>query len=152
MKKCLLFALLSCSCLCASEGPVKFVEEETPIVLDVVDRRPASDVPPTHLQEEQYKKQFIKMLFLILGAVFGFFLLAWLVRRFSTHARPLSMNSKKHIKVIERRPLSPQTQLFYVQVGDRHFVLAESKVEVRNVASLDWEVKKEVVPEKATES
>ena len=122
--------------LLAKNKEVTLIEEETPIVLDTVERSP---VVHKHTQEDQYKTQFIKTLVLILAVFFLFFLVVWLVRRFSSHPRPLSIkNSRKHMKVIERRPISPHTCLYYVQVGDKHFILAESKLEVRNVGTLDW--------------
>lgn len=139
MKKVALFACVLCSIsvLQASDEGVTLVEKETPIVLDTVEHAP---VVRKDTQEDQYRAQFIKTLFLILGIFFLFFFLFWLIRRFTSHTRPLVLkNSRKHMKVVERRPISPHTCLYYVQVGNKHFILAESKLEVRNVGTLDWE-------------
>ncbi len=91
----------------------------------------------TSLPANNYKKQFTGTLIAIVIIVFLVFFIIWLLRRFSSD-RPLHMNHRKHIKVIERRPLSPNTFIYLIQVGDKQFVIAESKFHVHNVATLDW--------------
>ena len=91
----------------------------------------------TALPSHNYKKQFTGTLIAIVLVVSLVFFIIWLLRRFSCE-RPLHMNHRKHIKVIERRPLSPNTFIYLIQVGDKQFVIAESKFHVHNVATLDW--------------
>lgn len=84
-----------------------------------------------------YSKQFTATLIAILIILLLVLLVIWIMRRFSTN-RPIQMNHRKHIKILERRPLSPNTYVYLVQVGDKQFVIAESKFQVHNVATLDW--------------
>ncbi len=93
--------------------------------------------PTTSIPTTNYKRQFTGTLIAIVVIVFLVFFIIWLLRRF-TCDRPLHMNHRKHIKVIERRPLSPNTFIYLLQVGDKQFVIAESKFQVHNVATLDW--------------
>ena len=84
-----------------------------------------------------YSKQFTGTLIAVLVVVFLVLLIIWLMRRFSNN-RPLHMNHRKHIKILEKRPLSPNTYVYLVQIGDKQFCIAESKFQVSNVATLDW--------------
>jgi flagellar biogenesis protein FliO len=98
-------------------------------------QKPGGD--PYHIESDGYKTQFIKTLAAILVVLILVALAVLLFRRLSG-TRPLQMNSRKHIKVIERRPLSPNTYLYYIEVGNKQFVIAESKLDVKTVANLDW--------------
>jgi len=97
--------------------------------------KPGGDAYP--IESDGYKSQFIKTIAAILIIIILVVLAVLIFRRFSG-TRPLQMNNRKHIKVIERRPLSPNTYLYYIQVGNKQFVIAESKLDVRTVANLDW--------------
>jgi len=110
--------------------------------VDTSDVKPEALLPKpggdTNLPEgDGYKAQFIKTLAAILIVLILVVLAILLFRRFAG-VRPLQMNSRKHIKVIERRPLSPNTYLYYIEVGNKQFVVSESKLDVRTVANLDW--------------
>lgn len=101
-----------------------------------------SDMPmpsssPMKVPDNGYSKQFTGTLIAVIVIIFLIFLVIWLMRRFS-NTRPLHMNHRKHIKILERRPLSPNTYVYLLKVGDKQFVIAESKFQVHNVANLDW--------------
>ena len=101
------------------------------------DQMPSLEGAPMKVPDNGYSKQFAGTLIAVLILTLLVFVVIWLMRRFSTN-RPLHMNHRKHIKVIERRPLSQSTYVYLVQVGDKQFVVAESKFNVTNVATLDW--------------
>ncbi len=89
------------------------------------------------MHDNGYSKQFKGTLIAILIIIALVFLLIWLMKRFSNN-RPLHMNHRKHIKILEKRPLSPNTYIYLLQVGDKQIVIAESKFQVQKVATLDW--------------
>lgn len=92
---------------------------------------------PPVLPEAAYKKQFIATLIAILVILFAIFLAIWLLKRFSP-ARVFQNNQRKNIKVLERRHLSPNTFLYHIQIGEKQFVIAESKFHVQTIATMDW--------------
>lgn len=97
---------------------------------------PSPTIDPAILQAP-YQGQFIKTFIALVAIVLGIFIAMYFIRRFS-YIRPLQMNHQKNIKILEKRPISPSTCLYHIQVGDKQFVLSESKLEVRNVAPLNW--------------
>lgn len=111
------------------------IKEDTPDDMD--QGLPTPEGSPMKVPDNGYSKQFTGTLIAVLVIILLVFIVIWLMRRFSTN-RPLHMNHRKHIKVIERRPLSQSTYVYLVQVGDKQFVVAESKFHVTNVATLDW--------------
>src|SRR3990167_2223608 len=90
----------------------------------------------TTLPSTDAKSQFFKILFVFALLVVLIFFIIWLIRFFGK-TRPLTLNSRKNIKILERRPLSNQTLLYHLQIGDKQIVIAESKVEVKMIATLD---------------
>lgn len=97
------------------------------------------DSSPVHLSTDVYQKQFSRTLIIALIIVIGAFTLIWFTRRLSKD-RPLQMNHHKNLKILERRQISPNTYLYHMQIGSKQFVISESKLDVRLVATLDWEV------------
>jgi len=49
-----------------------------------------------------------------------------------------SFNYLKSVKILEKRPLSPKSMLYLIEVGGKQVLIAESQFEVRTVATLDW--------------
>lgn len=92
---------------------------------------------PVNLSSELYQKQFFHTLIIIVVIVITAFVLIWLMRRFSKD-RPLQMNHKKNIKILERRQISPNTYLYHMEIGTKQFVISESKCDVRLITNLDW--------------
>lgn len=88
--------------------------------------------------ETGYQKQFFKTLIFICVLILFALIVIFIYRRASPMSKITKRNSRNNIKILERRSLSPQTYLYHIQVGDKQFILSESKVDVRNVATLDW--------------
>ena len=97
---------------------------------------PKPEGSPPQISQDFYQKNFIKTLGLLVFAIATAISAGYLLKNFS-HKRPFFQNQRNNIKILERRPLSPSTQLYLVQIGNQHFVLAESKLEVRKVATLE---------------
>ncbi len=115
-----------------------------PLLICADDISPTSEeikpeASPVTLSSDAYQKQFSRTLIVTLVIVIGAFALIWFTRRLSKD-RPLQMNHQKNLKILERRQISPNTYLYHMQIGSKQFVISESKLDVRLVASLDWEV------------
>lgn len=88
--------------------------------------------------DPNYQKQFFKTLIFICILIVFAMLIIYVYKRASPMSTISKRNSRGNIKILERRSLSPQTYLYHIQVGDKQFILSESKVDVRNVSTLDW--------------
>jgi flagellar biogenesis protein FliO len=97
---------------------------------------PVPEGSPPQISSESYQRHFMETLGFILLILVLVVLVGYFLRRFTLN-RPLLSNQRKNIKIIERRPLSQSTQLYMIQVGNQHFILAESKLEVRTIATLE---------------
>ncbi len=98
--------------------------------------KPEATTPP--FLESGYQKQFFRTLIFV-GILIAFFLIViFIYRRGAPMSKITSKNTKNNIKILERRALSPQTYLYHIQVGDKQFILSESKVDTRHITTLDW--------------
>ena len=105
---------------------------------------PKSEMPPLTDQDfpvtespPSYENAFMKMILILVGLLLIIFLSIWLLKRFS-RSRITSMNHLRNIKILERRPLSPKTMLYLIDIGGKQIVISESHLEVRKVTSIDW--------------
>lgn len=88
--------------------------------------------PPT------YEGAFLKMILVLLLLLFVIFFGIWIVRRLS-RSRLRMFKEPKHIRIIDRRPLSAKTALYLVEVGDKRVLVAESQLEVKGLATTELE-------------
>lgn len=108
--------------------------DKEPILDDEV--KPEATTPP--FLDTNYQKQFFRIL-LFFGILIIFLIIViYIYRRGSPISKITSKNNKNNIKILERRALSPQTYLYHIQVGDKQFILSESKVDTRHITTLDW--------------
>ena len=71
-----------------------------------------------------------------LGLILAFvFFTLWMVRRLS-HGRWQQGNQHRAIKILERRPLSPKTMLYLIEMNGEQVVVSESQLEVRVLSTL----------------
>lgn len=96
--------------------------------------------PPLSQTSANYKKMLTEASLMVF-ALLGFVLLAIFILKRISSQRTFQMNRERYIKIIERRPLSPKTSIYLVQVGDQKIVLTESQVEVRSHLQLSAERK-----------
>ena len=129
-----------------------FAEEEGeifPIEREFITDAPKETVPPlmqplqeeppvdVHKATESYETAFMKTVIVLVGLLVLIILTIWMFRKIS-HGRFRGMNMLKSIKILEKRPLSPKSMLYLVDVGGKQVLLAESQLEVRSVATLDY--------------
>jgi len=86
---------------------------------------------------ESYETAFIKTIVVLVGLLVLVILTVWMFKKIS-HGRLRSFNYMKSIKILEKRPLSPKSMLYLIEVGGKQVLIAESQLHVKNVASLDW--------------
>ena len=91
------------------------------------DERPAT---PT------YEGAFLKMILVLLLLLFIIFFGIWVIRRLS-HSRLRMFKEPKHIRIIDRRPLSAKTALYLVEVGEKRVLVAESQLEVKGLTTVE---------------
>ena len=90
-----------------------------------------------HKATESYETAFIKTIVVLVGLLVLVILTVWMFRKIS-HGRIRGMNVLKSVKILEKRPLSPKSMLYLIEIGGKQVLIAESQLEVRNVATLDW--------------
>lgn len=96
---------------------------------------------PAYLDGSHQKQFFITLIFICVLILFALIVI-YIYKRAAPMSKITRKNSRNNIKVLERRSISPQTYLYHIQVGDKQFILSESKVDVRSVATLDWPERK----------
>jgi len=111
-------------------------EPETPPVLV---SEPAEVQPETRgpeVMRTKYETVFIKMMAILFLIALAAGFVVWLYRRFN-FTKMHQLNYLRTIKVIEKRPLSPKTMLYLVEINGKQIMLAESQLEVRQVMEFD---------------
>ena len=98
----------------------------------------ASAAEETVLMPEsiEYGGLFWKTILTLIGIVVVFVLVFYLLREW-LGIRSTRMNYLKNIKILEKRPLSPKSMLYLVEVAGRQFLLAESQLEVRPITEIE---------------
>lgn len=125
------------------ETPPPAKEDKTPISKEdeIESKKPSEEAhQATHeVQQatESYETAFIKTIVVLVGLLVLVILTVWMFRKIS-HGRLRGMNVLKSVKILEKRPLSPKSMLYLIEVGGKQVLIAESQLEVRSVATLDW--------------
>jgi flagellar biogenesis protein FliO len=127
MKRVFLYFLLSISLLSA-ETAVPALQNEQTQAQTQPEQIPSSFAEELKNGEEgdsRFFQEFLSMLFsvgIILGAIF---VLMWVLRRMM-NARMEQVNLKSSIKIIERRPLSPKTTIYILEIHGKAVTIADS--------------------------
>lgn len=91
--------------------------------------------PEVRAKTDKYESAFMKTIFILIAIVILVILTIWMFRRLS-HSRFSKLNYLKNIKILEKRPLSPKSMLYLIEVGEKQILLAESQIEVRTLGTL----------------
>lgn len=95
-------------------------------------------VPPAvHETTESYEAAFIKTIVVLVGLLVLIILTIWMFKKIS-HGRLKTFNVLKSVKILEKRPLSPKSMLYLIEVGGKQVLIAESQLEVRQITTLDY--------------
>jgi len=90
----------------------------------------------------EYGGLFWKTILTLVGILI-FIVIVYYFMRKAVGIRSTRMNFLKNIKILEKRPLSPKSMLYLVEVAGRQFLLAESQLEVRPITELEEAAYKE---------
>ncbi|MCH9613603.1 MAG: hypothetical protein SP1CHLAM54_06080 [Chlamydiia bacterium] len=115
------------------------IKKDTDEVKQEVKKAKSGDEDPFKSFETTsgYEATFIRSMVVILCILILIGLAVWMFRRLS-HTRIRQMNFNKSIKVLEKRPISPKSILYLVDVGGRQILIAESQLEIREITTLDF--------------
>lgn len=89
-----------------------------------------------------YEGAFLKMFLVLIALIVGIFFTVWILKKLS-QGRWAHGNQNRSIKIIEKRPLSPKTMLYIIDVDGQQSVIAESHLEVKHVMNIVNEEPKE---------
>lgn len=132
MKRFILFLLTITFCFCIhaqetkknSTPPLK-IEEQTTVE------------SPKNICETNYnyKAQFIKMILVLILLIALVFITLKLFKKLAK-SKLLGSNNQRAIKILEKRPLSPKSMLYLIEVQGEKVLISESQLEVRPIQSL----------------
>lgn len=80
-----------------------------------------------------YEATFFKMLLTLAGLIILVFLTIWILKK-ATNGRFGSMGSQKKINILEKKPLSPKTLLYLIELDGKKILISESQLEVRTIS------------------
>lgn len=100
---------------------------------------PTDDQNPSEMKKatESYETAFIKTIVVLVALLVLLILTIWMFKKIS-HGRLRSFNYMKSVKILEKRPLSPKSMLYLLEVGGKQVLIAESQLHVKQITSLDW--------------
>ncbi len=81
-----------------------------------------------------YEGAFLKMILTLLVLVVGIIGTIWFMRRLA--GGRFGSTGGRSIKVLEKKPLSPKTMLYVIEVQGKQAVISESQLEVKTLMSL----------------
>jgi len=96
------------------------------------------ELAPIQQSTELYESSFIKTLILFSAFLVLIVVTIWMYKKIS-QGRFRSFNSLKAVKILERRPLSPKSILYLIEVSGKQVLIAESQVEVRTITTVEWQ-------------
>jgi flagellar biogenesis protein FliO len=79
-----------------------------------------------------YEHALIKMILTLGGLLVLVFLTLWILRKLS-HGRMGGFGAQKKIKVLEKRPLSPKTVVYLLELNGKEVFVAESQLEIKTI-------------------
>ena len=87
--------------------------------------------------DANYQAALWKTSLILFGIIVAAFIIMWIYRKYGQNRLRLS-NQSQSIKILERRPLSPKTMLYIVEVEGKQVLIAESQVQIAPMRELDW--------------
>lgn len=83
-------------------------------------------------QMPSYEATFFKMLLTLGGLIILVFFTIWVLKK-ATNGRFGNMGSQKKITILEKKPLSPKTLLYLIELDGKKILISESQLEVRTL-------------------
>ena len=108
------------------------------LLADAAAQSPLPDAPQ---MMPSYEGAFLKMFLTLLALIVGIFSCVWILKRLARGS--FSQGSGKSIKILEKKPLSPKTMLYIIEVNGQETLIAESQLEVKKLITLSSEQESE---------
>ncbi len=134
LKKLLYMLLCSLSLLAAAPEtlPTKPAAPSLPV-------HPVTPIetPPAmpEMVMDNYEGAFLKMFLTLFGLLVAIFFTVWLIKKFGKRLN--SSSAGKGIRILEKKPLSPKTTLYLIEIGNQQAVIAESQLEVKRLINVE---------------
>lgn len=121
---------------------------------EVVNAPPPTELPAPHQMpvedplpapHDSLSRALTKMLLTLLALIVLFGISYYLLKRVG-RSRQKGMNNMKAIKIRERRPISPKTTLYLIELAGKEILLSESQLEVRHLSTYEWPDEEPVQP------
>lgn len=122
----------------SASQPAELREAQEPSASSVPEL-PTEEIPPLPSSTEitqSYEGSFLRVIVSLIGLVV-LVVVTYLILKKLGRGRFGKFGSDKLIHIIERRPLSPKSVLYLVQIENKRVLLSESQFEVRSHASFD---------------
>lgn len=103
-----------------------------PISTTLLSAEPAPQeiAPLAPLPMEDYGAAFVKMIVMLIGILVLVILTAWMIKRYG-QGKFGKFRGKESIQVLEKKPLSPKSILYLVEIEGTRLLIVESQLEVR---------------------
>jgi len=101
-----------------------------------VSQTPETPPPIPPVPSPSYEATFWKMILVLVGMVVFLFFAVFLIKKIFS-SRFQGGSALRVIKIMEKRPLSPKTMLYLVEVGKNKILIAESQNEVRRLMNFE---------------
>lgn len=138
MKKALAILTLLCSFTLAFSQDETQTEKgatiKEPIESPAIDDEPMHDSQMIDHTTSQMQSSIAKAILSIVGVLVLILVTVWFLRRLA-NKRPLGMGNHRHIKILEKRLLSPKTSLYLIEVAGRQTLIAESMLDIEVLMS-----------------
>lgn len=85
----------------------------------------AEPARPEIYEDNRFFEEFLHMLLILGFIVAGLLFASWLLKRVMSN-RLEQMNVSSAIKVLERRPITPKSSIYLLEIHDRRIVVGES--------------------------
>lgn len=142
LKKIFILLFLSTASLAYTETPPPAASQTQPSPEKTETSSPAlptQEIPPLPSSTEiteSYEGSFLRVIVSLVGLIILVVVTFWILKRLG-RGRFGKFGSDKSIHIIERRPLSPKSVLYLVEVGNKRVLLSESQLEVRSLTSYE---------------
>jgi flagellar biosynthetic protein FliO len=120
--------------LCMAGQAQETLTPETALIAEVApaEAHPASPAPVQTMEKltNSYQGAFVRMLLSLAGVLALLLGTIWFLKRLKSSKWGFG-GARQSIHILEKRPLSPKSVLYLVEVGGQRVLLAESQLEVR---------------------
>ncbi|HEY2811315.1 MAG TPA: flagellar biosynthetic protein FliO [Rhabdochlamydiaceae bacterium] len=118
--------------LAYGQAPASSQEQQQPTL-------PSTEMPPLPSSEEltqSYEGSFVRIIVSLLGLIVLIVATFWILKRLG-RGRFGKLGGDRAIRIVEKRPLSPKSVLYIVEMGSKRVLISESQVEVRALSSVE---------------